>query len=86
MRVAHAQIRAQSLAQFLRYYVAREQFPALWMPPTDLAYLVATYGSEGPREAAAPTAGQAEWGMVCLQESRKNLVIRAKILARIRPG
>jgi len=30
------QIRAQSLAQFLRYCVSRERFPAVWMPPTDL--------------------------------------------------
>jgi integrase len=30
------QIRAQSLAQFLRYCVCRERFPAVWMPPTDL--------------------------------------------------
>jgi integrase len=31
------QIRCQSLAQFLRHCVEREQFPALWLPPTDLA-------------------------------------------------
>ena len=30
------QIRAQSLAQFLRYCVSRERFPAVWLPPTDL--------------------------------------------------
>ena len=29
-------IRAQSLAQFLRYCVSRARFPAVWMPPTDL--------------------------------------------------
>jgi len=30
------QIRAQALAQFLRYCVSREGFPSAWMPPTDL--------------------------------------------------
>lgn len=30
------QIRAQALAQFLRYCVNREGFPAVWMPPADL--------------------------------------------------
>jgi integrase len=30
------QIRAQSLAQFLRHCVTREQFPGVWHPPADL--------------------------------------------------
>ena len=41
------QIRAQSLAQFLRYCVARERFPALWMPPTDLASHVGAKAGNG---------------------------------------
>jgi integrase len=41
------QIRAQSLAQFLRYVVTREHFPALWMPPLDLGSHVGSKGSSG---------------------------------------
>jgi len=34
------QIRCQSLAQFLRHCVQREQFPGHWLPPTDLSHHV----------------------------------------------
>ncbi len=40
------QIRAQSLAQFLRYCVTREHFPALWLPPADLGSHVGAKGSQ----------------------------------------
>ncbi|MFM7512151.1 MAG: site-specific integrase [Cyanobium sp.] len=40
------QIRTQSLAQFLRYCVAREHFPALWLPPADLGSHVGAKGSQ----------------------------------------
>jgi integrase len=43
------QIRCQSLSQFLRYCVEREQFPAHWLPPSDLSHHVGRKpaGSEG---------------------------------------
>lgn len=53
------QIRAQSLAQFLRYCVARERFPALWMPPTDLGSHVGAKASEGaPSQKGDPLTDQ----------------------------
>lgn len=45
------QIRAQSLAQFLRYGVQRAGVPALWAPPSDLKQHVGTKS----REAASAT-------------------------------
>ena len=43
------QIRCQSLSQFHRHCVEREQFPAHWLPPSDLSYHVGRkpVGSEG---------------------------------------
>ncbi|QPN64049.1 site-specific integrase [Synechococcus sp. CBW1004] len=43
------QIRCQSLSQFLRHCVEREQFPAHWLPPSDLSHHVGRKpaGSEG---------------------------------------
>jgi len=43
------QIRCQSLSQFLRYCVEREQFPVHWLPPSDLSHHVGRKpaGSEG---------------------------------------
>ena len=43
------QIRAQALAQFLRYCVSREEFPALWLPPTDLSVHVGAKGVHSGR-------------------------------------
>jgi integrase len=40
------QIRAQSLAQFLRHCVEREHFPALWLPPSDLGSHVGSKASQ----------------------------------------
>jgi integrase len=42
------QIRAQSLAQFLKHCVNREGFPETWLPPSDLRVLV---GEKRPTEA-----------------------------------
>ena len=53
------QVRAQSLAQFLRYCVTREQFPALWMPPTDLSSHVGAKGTHrGTIKKGDPMADQ----------------------------
>ena len=41
------QIRAQSLAQFLRHCVTRDHFPALWLPPSDLGSHVGSKGCQG---------------------------------------
>lgn len=43
------QIRCQSLSQFLRHCVEREQFPSHWLPPTDLSHHLGRKpaGSEG---------------------------------------
>jgi integrase len=43
------QIRCQSLSQFLRHCVEREQFPVHWLPPSDLSHHVGRKpaGSEG---------------------------------------
>ncbi len=41
------QIKAQSLAQFLRYCVTREQFPLLWQPPTDVKSHVGAKAAHG---------------------------------------
>ena len=43
------QIRCQSLTQFLRHCVQREQFPGHWLPPTDLSHQVGRHpaGVEG---------------------------------------
>lgn len=38
------QLRAQSLAQFLRHCVTREHFPPLWLPPADLSSHVGAKG------------------------------------------
>jgi len=53
------QIRAQSLAQFLRYCVNRENFPVLWMPPLDLASHVGAKGiHSGPSLKGDPLTDQ----------------------------
>ncbi|WP_254954480.1 MULTISPECIES: site-specific integrase [unclassified Cyanobium] len=53
------QIRAQSLAQFLRYCVSREGFPAVWMPPTDLrAHVGSTPTEELNRSKGDPVEDQ----------------------------
>jgi integrase len=53
------QIRAQSLAQFLRYCVNREGFPAVWMPPTDLrAHVGSTPTEELNRSKGDPVEDQ----------------------------
>jgi integrase len=53
------QVRAQALAQFLRYCVTREQFPALWMPPTDLSSHVGAKGTHsGAIKKGDPLADQ----------------------------
>jgi integrase len=53
------QIRAQSLAQFLRYCVAREHFPGLWLPPADLGSHVGAKGSQAsPSLKGDPFADQ----------------------------
>ena len=43
------QIRCQSLSQFLRHCVEREQFPSHWLPPSDLSHHLGRKpaGSEG---------------------------------------
>lgn len=41
------QIRAQSLSQFLRHCVNRENFPDLWMPPADLRLHVGARPADG---------------------------------------
>jgi integrase len=40
------QIRAQSLAQFLRHCVEREEFPASWRPPLDLRPHIGVHAAE----------------------------------------
>lgn len=53
------QIRAQSLAQFLRYCVSREHFPALWMPPVDLASHIGSKGAHSaPSQKGDPLSDQ----------------------------
>jgi integrase len=53
------QIRAQSLAQFLRYCVNREHFPALWLPPSDLRSHVGAKGAQaGPGLKGDPLTDQ----------------------------
>lgn len=53
------QIRAQSLAQFLRYCVTRERFPLAWMPPSDLSSHVGAKGSHsGPSHKGDPLTDQ----------------------------
>lgn len=53
------QIRAQSLAQFLRYCVTRERFPLTWMPPSDLSSHVGAKGAHsGPSHKGDPLTDQ----------------------------
>ena len=53
------QIRAQSLSQFLRHCVARENFPSLWLPPAHLASHVGAKGSQaGPGQKGDPLTDQ----------------------------
>ncbi len=53
------QIRAQSLAQFLRYCVNREHFPALWLPPPDLRSHIGAKGAQaGPGLKGDPLTDQ----------------------------
>ncbi|MFM7513458.1 MAG: site-specific integrase, partial [Cyanobium sp.] len=53
------QIRAQSLAQFLRYCVSREHFPVRWMPPLDLGSHIGSKGAHSaPSQKGDPLSDQ----------------------------
>lgn len=52
------QERARNLAQFLRYCVAREQFPAIWQPPADLKDAIGRKPADAKTQKSDPITDQ----------------------------
>jgi integrase len=52
------QERARNLAQFLRYCVTREQFPAIWQPPIDLKDHIGRKAADARSQKSDPISDQ----------------------------